>query len=160
MTPPLKNPGYAPGLSERTSKAGDNFHNHVELALSGNINFSVASAVLTDNEALSVVGNSYSVIPQNLMYEKGTNKTRKEIILELLSNDPRSKNQVWTLELKKKKRGPAPRCRACRRIQNENELTVNVKGLYVPHEQNFVTETMIDFCPKQQCMKQFRIGLI
>ena len=32
---------------------------------------------LTDNEALSVVGNSYSVIPQNLMYKKGTNKTRK-----------------------------------------------------------------------------------
>ena len=27
------------------------------------------------------------------MYKKGTNKTRKEIIQELLSNDPRSKNQ-------------------------------------------------------------------
>lgn len=66
------------------------------------------------------------------MYKKGTNKTRKEIIQKLLSNDPRSKNQqVWTLELKKKKRGPAPRCRACRRIQNEEELTVNVKGLYL-----------------------------
>ena len=59
---------------------------------------------LTDYEALSVVGNSYSVIPQNLMYIKGTNKTRKETIQELLSNHPRSiKNQqVWTLELKKK----------------------------------------------------------
>ena len=56
---------------------------------------------LTDNEALSVVGNSYSVVPQNLMYKKGNNKTRKEIIQELLSNDPRSKNQqVWTLALK------------------------------------------------------------
>ena len=88
---------------------------------------------LTHTEALSVVGNSYSVIPQNLMYKKGTNKTRKEIIQELLSNDPRSKNQqVWTLALKKKK-GPAPRCRACeRRTQNEGELTVNVTGLYVP----------------------------
>ena len=32
---------------------------------------------LIDNEALSVVGNSYSVIPQNLMYKKATNKTRK-----------------------------------------------------------------------------------
>ena len=60
---------------------------------------------LTDNEALSVVGNSYSVIPQNLMFKKGTKKTRKEIIQELLSNDPRSKNQqVWTLALKKKKK--------------------------------------------------------
>ena len=66
---------------------------------------------LTDNEALSVVGNSYSVIPQNLMYKKEQ---------ELLSNDPRSKNeQDWTLKLKKKKRGPAPRCRACGRIQKK-----------------------------------------
>lgn len=32
-------------LSERKSKARDNFHNHVELVMSGNINFSVASAV-------------------------------------------------------------------------------------------------------------------
>jgi len=104
---------------------------------------------LTDNDALSVVANSYSVIPQNLMYKNGTNKTRKEIIQKLLSNDPRSKNQqVWTLELTKKRRGPAPRCRACRRIQNEDELP----GLYVPYEQNFVTETMFYFCPKQQCI--------
>ena len=46
------------------------------------------------------------------MYKKGNNKTRKEIIQELLSNDPRSKNQqVWTLAfIKKKKKGPAPRC--------------------------------------------------
>ena len=87
------------------------------------------------------------------MYKKGTNKTRKEIIQERLSNDPRSKNQqVWTLELKKKKSGPAPRCRACRRLQNKNELAVNVKGLYVLYEQNFVTETMFYFCPKQQCI--------
>ena len=58
---------------------------------------------LADNEAFSVVRNSYSVIPQNLMYKKGTNKTRNEIIQELLSNDPRSKNkQVWTLEKRKK----------------------------------------------------------
>jgi len=48
---------------------------------------------LTDYEAFSVVGNSYSVIPQNPMYKKATNKTRKEIIQELLSNDPRNKSQ-------------------------------------------------------------------
>ena len=74
------------------------------------------------------------------MFKKETKKTRKEMH-ELLSNDPRSKNQqVWTLALKKKKKGPAPRCRACRRTQNEDELTVNVTGLYVPYEQNFVTQ--------------------
>jgi len=39
------------------------------------------------------------------MYKKGTNKTRKEIIQELISNDPRSKNQqVLTLGKKKKRK--------------------------------------------------------
>ena len=80
----------------------------------------------TNNEALSAVGNSYSVIPQNLMYKEGTNKTRNEIIQEILSNDPRRKKKKKT----KKKRGPAPRCRACRTVQNEDELTVTVKALY------------------------------
>jgi len=85
------------------------------------------------------------------MYKKGTNKTRKDIIQEILSNDPHSKSQqVWTLELKKKKRKQAPRCQACRRIQSGDELTVNVKGFYAPYEQNFVSETMFYFCPKQQ----------
>ena len=45
-----------------------------------------------------------------------------------------------------------PQDGACRRIQNEDELTVNVTGLYVPYGQNFVTETMFFFCPKQQCI--------
>ena len=44
--------------------------------LPGNSNL-LHQLFLTDNEALSVVGNSYSVIPQNLMYKKATNKTRK-----------------------------------------------------------------------------------
>ena len=39
---------------------------------------------------------------------------------------------------------------ACWRTQNEDELTVNVTGLFVPYEENFVTETMLYFCPKQQ----------
>jgi len=56
------------------------------------------------------------------MYKKGTNKTKDEIIQERLSNDSRSKNQqVWTLGLKKKKKGRAPRYQACRRTQNEDE---------------------------------------
>ena len=50
--------------------------------------------------------------------------------------------------IKEKEKGPAPRCRAC--TQNEDELTVNVTGLYVHYEQNLVTETMFYFCPKQQ----------
>ena len=67
--------------------------------------------------------------------------------------DPRSKTQqVRTLALKKKKKGPAPKCRACRRTQNEDQLTFNVTGLYVPYEENFVTEAMFYFCPKQQCV--------
>ena len=41
--------------------------------LPGNSNL-LHQLFLTDNEALSVVGNSYSAIPQNLMYKKGTNK--------------------------------------------------------------------------------------
>ena len=95
------------------------------------------------------------------MYKRGTNITIKEIIQELLSNDLRNKNQQdWTLELKKKKRGPPPRCRACKRIQNEDELIVSVKGPYVLYEQNFATETMFYFFPKQQCINIFCIGLI
>ena len=82
-----------------------------------------------------------------MMYTKGTNKTRKEITQGLLSNDARRRNQqVWTLELKKKTRGPAPRCWACRTIQNKGELTVNIKELYAPYDENFVTETMSYFC--------------
>ena len=58
----------------------------------------------------------------------------------------------WSQWVKEKEKGPAPRCRACRRTQIEDELTVNVTGLYVSYEQNFVTETMLYFCPKQQCI--------
>ena len=98
---------------------------------------------------------------QNLVYKKATEKNRSEIIQDLLSNDPRSKNQqVWTLERKKKKRGQAPRCQAYRKIQNEDEVTVTVKGIYVPYEQNFVRETMFYFCPKQQCIKRYHTGPI
>ena len=46
-----------------------------------------------------------SFIPQNLVSKKATTKTRREIIEDLLSNDPRSKSQqVWTLEKKEKKK--------------------------------------------------------
>ena len=63
--------------------------------------------------------------------------------------------QVWALALKKKKKGPAPKCRACRRTQNKDELTVNVTRLYVPYEENFVTEAVFHFCPKQHCINNF-----
>jgi len=72
---------------------------------------------------------------------------------ELLSNDPRSYNQQnRSLELKKKKTEQAPRRQFSRGIQNEDELTVNVKELHDPNEQNFVTRAMFHFCPKQQCI--------
>ena len=84
------------------------------------------------------------------MNGKATTKMIREIIQDLLSNDPRNKNQqVWTLEKKKKKRGQAPICRVFRKIQHEGEDTVTIKGLYVPYEQNFVPETRFYFCPKQ-----------
>ena len=109
--------------------------------------------VLTDDEALTIVGNAYCVIPENLVFKKTTEKSRREIIQDLLSNDPRNKHeQVWTLEKKNKKRGQVTRCRTCRKIQNEDEVTVTDKGLYVPYEQNFVTETMFYFCPRKQCI--------
>ena len=60
---------------------------------------------LTDDEASSIVGNALSFLPQNLADIKSTKKTRREIIQDLLSNDPRSKNQqVWTLEKKKREK--------------------------------------------------------
>ena len=55
--------------------------------------------VLTDDEALTIVGNAYCVIPENLVFKKTTEKSRREnlIIQDLLSNDPRNKHeQVWT----------------------------------------------------------------
>ena len=45
---------------------------------------------VTDDEASSIVGNALSFLPQNLAYKKSTKKTRREIIQDLLSNDPRS----------------------------------------------------------------------
>ena len=46
---------------------------------------------------------------------------------------------------KKRKEDKSPRCRTYRKIQNEDEVTVTDKGLYVPYEQNFDTETMFNF---------------
>ena len=47
---------------------------------------------------LTIVGNAYFVvIPENLVFKKTTEKSRREIIQDLLSNDPRNKHeQVWT----------------------------------------------------------------
>ena len=100
--------------------------------------------VLTDDEALTIVRNAYSVIPENLVFKKTTEKRRREIIQDLLSNNPRNKHeQVWTLGKKKnKEKGQVPRCRTCRKTQSKDEVTVTDKGLYVPYEQNFVTETI------------------
>ena len=49
----------------------------------------------------TIVGNAHCVIPENLVFKKTTEKSRREIIQDLLSNDPRNKHeQVWTLEKK------------------------------------------------------------
>lgn len=62
----------------------------------------------------------------------------------------KTNKSAWTLEKKKKKRRPAPKSRACRTVQNEDEWIVTDKGLYVPYEQNFATEKTLYFCLKQQ----------
>ena len=51
----------------------------------------------------------------------------------------------------RKRTKKVPRCRTCRKMQNKDEITVTDKGLYVPYEKNFVTETMFYFCPREQC---------
>ena len=43
---------------------------------------------LTDDEALTIAENAYSVIPENLVFKKTTEKGRGEIIQDLLSTDP------------------------------------------------------------------------
>lgn len=112
---------------------------------------------LTQNEVSTVLGNSPTIIPEELKFRYNTNqsRTRREIVQDLLDKDSRNKNsQDWTLSLKKKKKGMTPRCRACRKEHKEGDLTVSVKGLYVPYEQTFVTETMFYFCPNVDCVKK------
>ena len=41
---------------------------------------------LTDDEALTIVGKAHCVIPENLVFKKTTEKSRREIIQGLLSN--------------------------------------------------------------------------
>ena len=74
--------------------------------------------------------------------------------LEVNTNKSTLEKKAKKKKEDKKKRGQALRCWACRKIQNEDEVTVTVKGLYVPYEQNFVPETMFHFCPKQQCINK------
>ena len=105
---------------------------------------------------LSVGNCAYSVIPENIVHKKTTEKSRSEIIQALLSNDPRNTHeQVWNLEKQKKERRQVPRCQTCRKIQIEDEVTSTDKGLYVPYEKNFVTETIFYFCPRKQCINNF-----
>ena len=97
----------------------------------------------TDDEALTVGGNAYPVIPQNLVIKKATEKTRIEIVQDLHSNDSRNETNKSEEEVKTK-RGQVSRCRT----STKYKITVN--GPYVPYEQNFVTETMLYLCPLKQ----------
>ena len=59
--------------------------------------------------------------------------------------------------MKKWKPGPTPKCRGCRAEQREGKLCVSVTGLYVPFEQNFVTETIFYFCPAVTCIQRIPV---
>ena len=74
--------------------------------------------------------------------------------LEVNTNKSTLEKKAKKKKEDKKKRGQALRCWACRKIQNEDEVTVTVQGLYVLYEQNFFPETMFHFCPKQQCINK------
>ena len=42
---------------------------------------------------MTIVGNAHCVIPEYLVFKKTTEKSRTEIIQDLLSNDPRNKHE-------------------------------------------------------------------
>lgn len=110
---------------------------------------------LTESEISEIIRNTPTV-PDELKCVPGANpQSRHESVNFLLQNDSRNgKPKVWVLSRKKKKRGPTPRCRGCRKEQLDGELTVSVTGLYVPFEQNVVIETIFYFCPSKQCVSK------
>ena len=93
-------------------------------------------------------------LPDTLKHVPGArNQTRQEMVTSLLMNDARNCEQkAWILKKKNKQRGTTPRCRCCRKEQNEGELCISVVGSYVPYEQNFVVETTFYFCPSVECI--------
>ena len=90
---PVKSSGLAPGLTNAWPRAAKICKCNGEWA-----QLELTDALfLTDDEALTIVGNALCVIPENLVFKKTTEKSRREIIQDLLSNDPRNKHeQVWT----------------------------------------------------------------
>ena len=115
---------------------------------------------LTPNELTQVLENTPKDVPENLKYKPNDfpERSRKDIVNNLLANDTRNgRPQIWKLHTKQLKRGPTPRCRGCRPEQREGQLSVSVTGLYVPFEQNFVTETTFYFCPKVACITRIPV---
>ena len=115
---------------------------------------------LTPNELTQVLENAPKDVPKNLKYKPNVfpERSRKDIVNNLLANNTRNgRPQIWKLHTKQLKRGPTPRCRGCRAEQREGQLSVSVTGLYVPFEQNFVTETTFYFCPKVACITQIPV---
>ena len=115
---------------------------------------------LTPNELTQVLDNVPKDVPENLKFKPNDfpERSRKDIVNNLLANDTRNgRPQIWKLHIKQLKRGPTPRCRGCRAEQREGQPSVSVTGLYVPFEQNFVTETTFYFCPKVACIRRIPV---
>ena len=110
---------------------------------------------LTEAECSEIFANA-PPIPEILKYASSArNQTRQEMVTNLLMKDRRNcQPKVWVLKRKNKQKGTTPRCRGCRKEQNEGELCVSVVGLYVPFEQNFVVETTFYFCPAVECLNR------
>jgi hypothetical protein len=103
---------------------------------------------LTEAECLDILNNTPPV-PEGLKYIPGSRQlTRKETVTSLFMNDRRNHQpKHWILKRKDKQSGSTPRCRGCRKEQNDGELCITVVGLYIPFEQNVIVETTSYFCP-------------
>ena len=98
----------------------------------------------------------YSFIQQNLVCKKATTKTRREIIQDLLSNDPRSKSQqVWTLEKKKKKikEDKNQDARLVEKYKMKMKLPSPLND-FLTLWTEFRSRNDVSFFPKQQCINK------
>lgn len=116
---------------------------------------------LSSSELTQILDNTPKDIPENLKYlsQSFPERCRQDVVKSLLANDRRNgRPQVWKLGIKQRKPGPTPRCRGIRAEQREGELSVSVTGLYVPYEENFVTETTFHFCPDIACITRLPVS--
>ena len=109
---------------------------------------------LTRQELSTIFHNAPTRIPDNVLYSETFTRTcPRNSVQDLLRHDRRfAQPQVWKVIVKEKKKGPSPRCRGCRSEQQTGHPTLTVRGLYVPFQQQFVTETLFYFCPNTCCV--------